>query len=181
MQVAADRAVSWHVGYSREREEAGQHTWPIAAPDRRRRGDVHVWRRAGAPRRFHHAMSYEHSCAPEAARDAKSIVAGGQVISMSGDRGLGMLLGELLALVLYKLPVKIIGFNNPAWEWSSSEGWSTACPTVRTANVSFDYAAIAQAAAIYSMRVEQPGDVQAALDGGSGPSWPGTRRPRDRG
>lgn len=37
---------------------------------------------------------------------------GRQVISMSGDGGLGMLLGELLTVRLHDLPVKIIVFNN---------------------------------------------------------------------
>src|SRR5581483_9460288 len=35
-----------------------------------------------------------------------------QVISMSGDGGLGMLLGELLTVKLHELPVKIVVFNN---------------------------------------------------------------------
>src|SRR5262249_52410116 len=37
---------------------------------------------------------------------------GRQVISMSGDGGLGMLLGELLTVALHRLPVKIVVFNN---------------------------------------------------------------------
>ena len=35
-----------------------------------------------------------------------------QVISISGDGGLGMLLGELLTVALHDLPIKIITFNN---------------------------------------------------------------------
>lgn len=38
--------------------------------------------------------------------------AGRQVISMSGDGGLGMLMGELLTVKLHDLPVKTIVFNN---------------------------------------------------------------------
>src|SRR6202042_3990538 len=37
-----------------------------------------------------------------------------QVISMAGDGGLGMLLGELLTVSMYQLPVKIVVFNNGA-------------------------------------------------------------------
>ena len=37
---------------------------------------------------------------------------GRQVISMSGDGGLGMLLGELLTVAPHRLPVKIVIFNN---------------------------------------------------------------------
>jgi thiamine pyrophosphate-dependent acetolactate synthase large subunit-like protein len=34
------------------------------------------------------------------------------VISLSGDGGLAMLMGELLTLAQYRLPVKIVLFNN---------------------------------------------------------------------
>ena len=37
---------------------------------------------------------------------------GRQVISVSGDGGLSMLLGELVTVAMYKLPVKIVVFNN---------------------------------------------------------------------
>jgi pyruvate dehydrogenase (quinone) len=37
---------------------------------------------------------------------------GRQVVSMSGDGGLGMLMGELLTVALHELPVKIVVFNN---------------------------------------------------------------------
>ena len=43
---------------------------------------------------------------------------GRQVISMSGDGGLGMLLGELLTVGMYQLPVKIVTFNN----WCARDG-----------------------------------------------------------
>jgi len=88
---------------------------------------------------------------------------GRQVISMSGDGGLGMLLGELLTVALYKLPVKIVTFNNSALGMVKLEMLVDGLPDYQTGNGSFDYAAIAQAAGIHSMRVEQPGDVKAAL------------------
>ncbi|MBD4381215.1 ubiquinone-dependent pyruvate dehydrogenase, partial [Xanthomonas citri pv. citri] len=37
---------------------------------------------------------------------------GRQVISMSGDGGLSMLMGELLTLAAYNLPVTVVVFNN---------------------------------------------------------------------
>jgi pyruvate dehydrogenase (quinone) len=39
---------------------------------------------------------------------------GRQVISMSGDGGLAMLMGDLLTVVQYELPIKILVFNNSA-------------------------------------------------------------------
>ncbi|HBH57952.1 MAG TPA: hypothetical protein DDY41_07355, partial [Arthrobacter bacterium] len=35
-----------------------------------------------------------------------------QVVSVSGDGGLSMLLGELITVAAHKLPVKVVLFNN---------------------------------------------------------------------
>src|SRR6516165_433496 len=43
---------------------------------------------------------------------AQTAYPGRQVISLSGDGGLAMLLGELLTLAQYQLPVKIVLFDN---------------------------------------------------------------------
>jgi pyruvate dehydrogenase (quinone) len=70
---------------------------------------------------------------------------GRQVVSMSGDGGLAMLLGELITVRLHRLPVKIVLFNNHE-------------PT--------DFAAIAAGVGIPSMRVEDPKDVRSTLEKG---------------
>jgi pyruvate dehydrogenase (quinone) len=88
---------------------------------------------------------------------------GRQVISMSGDGGLGMLLGELLTVAKYQLPVKIIVFNNSALGMVKLEMLVDGLPDYQTDNSTFDYAAIATAVGIHSVRVEQPADVLAAL------------------
>jgi pyruvate dehydrogenase (quinone) len=88
---------------------------------------------------------------------------GRQVISMSGDGGLGMLLGELLTVAMYRLPVKIVAFNNSALGMVKLEMMVDGLQDDQTDNGTFDYAAIAEAVGIRSVRVEQPGDVQAAL------------------
>jgi pyruvate dehydrogenase (quinone) len=88
---------------------------------------------------------------------------GRQVISMSGDGGLGMLLGELLTVAMHRLPVKIVTFNNSALGMVKLEMLVDGLPDFQTDNGGFDYAAIANAAGIHSVRVEQPGDVEAAL------------------
>jgi pyruvate dehydrogenase (quinone) len=87
---------------------------------------------------------------------------GRQVISMSGDGGLGMLLGELLTVSKYQLPVKILVFNNSALGMIKLEMMQDGLPDWQTDNGDFDYAAIAKAAGIHSVRIEQPADV---LDG----------------
>ena len=88
---------------------------------------------------------------------------GRQVISMSGDGGLGMLLGELLTVAMYELPVKIITFNNSALGMVKLEMLVEGLPNYQTDFAPVDYAAIATAAGIHSLRVEQPGDVRSAL------------------
>jgi pyruvate dehydrogenase (quinone) len=88
---------------------------------------------------------------------------GRQVISMSGDGGLGMLLGELLTVVKYELPVKIVVFNNSSLGMVQLEMLVDGLPNFGTDNSSFDYGAIAKAAGIDSFRVERPSDVRDAL------------------
>jgi pyruvate dehydrogenase (quinone) len=88
---------------------------------------------------------------------------GRQVISMSGDGGLGMLLGELLTVALHQLPVKIITFNNSSLGMVKLEMLVDGIPDFETDHAPVDYAAIAKAAGIHALRVEQPADVRSAL------------------
>jgi pyruvate dehydrogenase (quinone) len=79
-----------------------------------------------------------------------------QVISMSGDGGVGMLLGELLTVSMYQLPVKIVVFNNGALGMIKLEMMVDGLPDYQIDNGNFDYAAIARAAGISSIRIEDP-------------------------
>jgi pyruvate dehydrogenase (quinone) len=88
---------------------------------------------------------------------------GRQVISMSGDGGLGMLMGELLTVAMHHLPVKIVTFNNSALAMIKLEMMVDGLPDYQTGNGSFDYAAIARAVGIHSTRIEQPADVRDGL------------------
>ncbi len=86
-----------------------------------------------------------------------------QVISMSGDGGLGMLLGELLTVALHRLPVKIVTFNNSSLGMVKLEMLVTGLPDFETDHAGVDYAAIARAAGLHAVRIEQPSDVRAGL------------------
>jgi pyruvate dehydrogenase (quinone) len=86
-----------------------------------------------------------------------------QVISMSGDGGLGMLFGELLTVSMYQLPVKILVFNNGVLGMIKLEMMVDGLPDSQIDNGNFDYAAIAKAAGIHSVRIEKPGDVRDSL------------------
>jgi pyruvate dehydrogenase (quinone) len=94
---------------------------------------------------------------------AQAAQPGRQVVSMSGDGGLGMLMGELLTVRLHDLPVKIIVFNNSSLGMVKLEMLVDGLPDYETDHRPVDYAAIAKGAGIDSVRVEKPGDVRAAL------------------
>ncbi|MER7076803.1 pyruvate dehydrogenase (quinone) [Saccharopolyspora kobensis] len=86
-----------------------------------------------------------------------------QVISMSGDGGLAMLLGDLLSLRTHRLPVKVVVFNNSSLGMVKLEMLVDGLPDFGTDHDHVDFAAIAAAAGIYSVRVEKPGEVRDAL------------------
>jgi pyruvate dehydrogenase (quinone) len=87
-----------------------------------------------------------------------------QVISMSGDGGLGMLLGELLTVSLHELPVKIVVFNNSSLGMVKLEMLVDGLPAHETDHAPVDYAALARAADIHSVRVEQPAEIRAGRE-----------------
>src|SRR5262249_4659859 len=97
---------------------------------------------------------------------------GRQVISMSGDGGLGMLLGELLTVALHRLPVKVITFNNSSLGMVKLEMLVTGVPDFETDHASVNYAAIARAAGIHAIRIEEPKEMRAGLREALAPPGP---------
>ena len=88
---------------------------------------------------------------------------GRQVVSMSGDGGFSMLMGDFLTLVQYDLPVKIVLFNNSALSMVELEMLVAGLPSYGTTNRNPDFAAIARAAGAYGVRVEKPKQLAGAL------------------
>ncbi|MFE9369660.1 pyruvate dehydrogenase [Streptomyces sp. NPDC006711] len=88
---------------------------------------------------------------------------GRQVISMSGDGGFSMLMGDFLTLVQYDLPVKIVLFNNSSLGMVELEMLVAGLPSYGTTNHNPDFAAIARAAGAYGVRVEKPKQLGSAL------------------
>ena len=85
---------------------------------------------------------------------------GRQVVSMSGDGGFSMLMGDFLTLVQYDLPVKVVLFNNSSLGMVELEMLVAGLPAVRhrpTSNP--DFAAVARACGAYGVRVEKPKDA----------------------
>ena len=68
-----------------------------------------------------------------------------QVISLSGDGGFNMLMGELLTAVKYKLPIKVIIFNNGKLGLIQMEQEAEGLPEAETDLQNPDYVALANA------------------------------------
>lgn len=88
---------------------------------------------------------------------------GRQVIAMAGDGGLSMLMGELVTLQHYNLPVKIILFDNATLGMVRLEMMVEGLQSFATDSPAIDYAAVAQAVGIHAVRVEQPTDIRGAI------------------
>lgn len=86
-----------------------------------------------------------------------------QIIAMCGDGGLSMLLGDLLTIKQYNLPVKIVVFNNSTLGMVRLEMLVDGLPAFGTDSTPVDYAAIAAAIGIHSTRVEEPIELESAL------------------
>ena len=88
---------------------------------------------------------------------------GRQVVSVSGDGGLAMLMGDLLTVAAYELPVKIVLFNNASLGMVKLEMLVDGMPDYETDHPAVDFSAIAQACGIPALRVTEPGDVRNSL------------------
>lgn len=88
---------------------------------------------------------------------------GRQVVSMSGDGGFTMQMGDFLTLLQYDLPVKVVLFNNSSLGMVELEMLVSGLPAHGTVNHNPDFAAIARAAGATGIRVTDPKDVPGAL------------------
>ncbi|MFD8999894.1 pyruvate dehydrogenase [Streptomyces sp. NPDC059582] len=88
---------------------------------------------------------------------------GRQVVSMSGDGGFAMLMGDFLTLVQYDLPVKVVLFNNSALSMVELEMLVAGLPSYGTTNKNPDFAAVARACGAHGVRVEKPKQLAGAL------------------
>ncbi len=86
-----------------------------------------------------------------------------QVISLSGDGGFSMLMGDFLSLVQLDLPVKVVVFNNGALGFIELEQKSTGFLDFGTEFKNPNFAAMAEAVGIRGIRLERPDDVNDGL------------------
>lgn len=86
-----------------------------------------------------------------------------QVISVSGDGGLSMLLGELVTARMYNLPIKVVVFNNSTLGMVKLEMLVNGLPDYGTDVHDVNYAEIASAIGLHGERVTEPGRLRGAL------------------
>jgi pyruvate dehydrogenase (quinone) len=86
-----------------------------------------------------------------------------QVICLSGDGGLSMLMGDFLSLKQLKLPIKVIVFNNSSLSFVELEMKAAGFLTHATDLVDTDFSKLAEAVGILGLRAERPEQVKAML------------------
>ena len=88
---------------------------------------------------------------------------GRQVVSLSGDGGLAMLLGDLLSLRQLQLPVKVIVFRNDSLAFVELEMKAAGVLEFGTDLQNPDFAKMAEAAGLLGLRAETPDQVRPMI------------------
>jgi pyruvate dehydrogenase (quinone) len=94
---------------------------------------------------------------------AQAAFPGRQVIALSGDGGLAMLLGEILTLRQLKLPVKLVVFNNSTLGFVELEMKAAGLLDFATDLVNPNFAQLAESAGLLGLRVEKPEALESAV------------------
>jgi pyruvate dehydrogenase (quinone) len=89
---------------------------------------------------------------------------GRQVVSLSGDGGFTMLMGDLITLTQMALPLKVVIFNNGVLGFVALEMKAAGFVDSGVALKNPNFAAMATAMGIHAARVEDPGDLPAAVE-----------------
>jgi pyruvate dehydrogenase (quinone) len=89
---------------------------------------------------------------------------GRQIIALCGDGGISMMLGDLMTIVQYKLPVKIIVFNNRTLGMVKLEMEVAGIPDQETDLLNPDFIKIADAMGLAAINIDDPEGVQTGLE-----------------
>jgi pyruvate dehydrogenase (quinone) len=115
--------------------------------------------------------SFNHGTMANALPQAIGVQAshpGRQVVTLSGDGGVAMLMGDLLTLRQQHLPVKVIVLNNGALGFVELEMKADGIVTYATDLDNPSFAEIARAVGLHGVRIERPSELadglRAALD-----------------
>ena len=94
---------------------------------------------------------------------AQAAFPGRQVVSLSGDGGFTMLMGDLISLVQLRLPVKVIIYNNSSLAFVAMEMKAAGYLDSDTDLQNPNFAEMANAMGLLGIRVEDSGEVEPAL------------------
>lgn len=111
--------------------------------------------------------SFSHgsmACALPQAVGAQAATRSRQVITMSGDGGLAMMMGEMLTLVQNQLPVKIVVFTNHALAFVEVEMIAAGIVPFGTDLKNPDFSKVADACGLFGVRVTKPEELKPALE-----------------
>ena len=86
-----------------------------------------------------------------------------QVIALSGDGGLAMLLGDLLTAIQEDIPIKVAVFNNGSLGFVELEMKVEGLLDAYTNLKNPDFARVAEAIGLYGLRVDKATDLEAAV------------------
>ena len=89
---------------------------------------------------------------------------GKQVIAFCGDGGLSMMMGDLMTIIQYKLPVKIIVFNNRTLGMVKLEMEVAGIPDQETNMLNPDFTKIAEAMGMPGITINDPAEVKPELE-----------------
>ena len=88
---------------------------------------------------------------------------GKQVIAFCGDGGLSMMMGDLMTIVQYNLPVKIVLFNNRSLGMVKLEMEVAGIPDIETDMLNPDFTKLAEAMGMFGITINDPVEVQTTL------------------
>lgn len=88
---------------------------------------------------------------------------GRHVVALCGDGGLSMLLGDLATIVQYKLPIKLIVFNNRSLGMVKLEMEVAGLPDWQTTMLNPDFGRVALSMGMAGYNVSNPDDVYSTL------------------
>jgi pyruvate dehydrogenase (quinone) len=94
---------------------------------------------------------------------AQAAFPGRQVVSLSGDGGFSMLMGELLTAVQLKLPIKIVVINNGTLGFVEMEMKASGYPGTNVSLLNPNFADLARSAGLRGVRVEDSEALEPAL------------------
>ena len=94
---------------------------------------------------------------------AQAAFPGRQVVSLSGDGGFSMLMGDFLSLSQLGLPVKVIVYDNGSLGFVAMEMKAAGYLDTSTDLKNPDFAAMANAMGVKGIRVTQSAEVEPAL------------------